>query len=61
MTNFLTKLSSLLCGIRGHDGYLQFDHMNERMSLWCPSCGWHSEGWDLQAKQFKFMKVEAKK
>ena len=40
-----TKLSQLVCGVRGHDALLNLTH--ERISLRCASCGHETPGWDL--------------
>ena len=41
-------LRQALCGLHGHDTYLQFEH--DRMYLRCVSCGHQSRGWELDAE-----------
>lgn len=41
-------LRQTMCGLHGHDTYLQFEH--DRMFLRCVSCGHESRGWELDAE-----------
>ena len=41
----MTWMRQTLCGLHGHDHYLQFEH--DRMFLRCVSCGHESHGWEL--------------
>ena len=41
----LDRLRQMLCGVRGHDSFLQF--RRNRMFLRCVSCGHESPGWML--------------
>lgn len=46
MATVVTWMSSLLCGLGGHDTLLQFSR--GRMYLKCVSCGHESPGWDIK-------------
>jgi hypothetical protein len=41
----LDRLRQTLCGLHGHDAFLQFEE--ERMFLKCVSCGHETPGWEL--------------
>jgi len=41
----LDRLRQTLCGLHGHDAFLQFEQ--ERMFLKCVSCGHETPGWEL--------------
>jgi hypothetical protein len=41
----LDRLRQTLCGLHGHDAFLQFEQ--ERMFLKCVSCGHETHGWTL--------------
>ena len=40
----VTRLSQLLCGIKGHDTLLHFE--GKRVMMRCASCGHHTPGWE---------------
>ncbi len=41
----VARLQQILCGLRGHDTIVHFEH--GRMSLQCVSCGHESPGWTV--------------
>lgn len=43
----LRLLRSFLCGLRGHEEYMMFDRPNA-VYLWCPNCGYETEGWTVE-------------
>ena len=45
----MESLRRLICAIRGHEDYLQFD--NNRVYLQCISCGHESPGWTIDARR----------
>jgi hypothetical protein len=40
----LGRLRQVLCGLRGHDAVLHYEH--RRMMMRCTSCGYDSPGWE---------------
>ena len=46
---FMTSLKRLLCALRGHEDYLQFE--KNRVYLQCLSCGHESPGWTVDARR----------
>ena len=47
LARLTTRMSQLVCGVRGHDTLLHFE--DERISLRCVSCGHETPGWELSA------------
>lgn len=47
--NLMALLIRLICAIRGHDDYLQFE--KNRMYLQCTACGHESPGWTIDARR----------
>jgi hypothetical protein len=45
----MASLMRLICAIRGHEDYLQFD--KNRMFLQCIDCGHVSPGWTIDARR----------
>jgi hypothetical protein len=45
----LSRVRQVLCAIRGHDLYLNFER--RRLSLQCALCGWDSPGWTLERSE----------
>ena len=45
MVNVFDWIRRGLCGVRGHDGMVRFEH--DRMFLKCFSCGYESPGWTI--------------
>jgi hypothetical protein len=45
----MESLRRLICAIRGHDDYLQFE--KNRLYLQCISCGHESPGWTVDARR----------
>lgn len=43
------SLRRLLCALRGHEDYLQFE--KNRVYLQCVSCGHESPGWTVDARR----------
>lgn len=43
------SLKRLLCALRGHEDYLQFE--KNRVYLQCVSCGHESPGWTVDARR----------
>jgi hypothetical protein len=43
----MESLKQLLCGLRGHEDYLQFD--KNRVYLHCVACGYESPGWTVDS------------
>jgi hypothetical protein len=41
----LERIRQLICGMHGHDTFLQFEH--DRLFLRCVSCGHQTSGWEL--------------
>jgi hypothetical protein len=39
------RLGELLCGIRGHEMVMHFEH--KRVSMRCTSCGHDTPGWEI--------------
>jgi hypothetical protein len=45
MTWLIEPLRRVLCGLRGHDTIMEFEH--DRLSLRCMSCSFRTRGWSL--------------
>jgi hypothetical protein len=45
LARLMTRVSQLVCGVRGHDTLLHFG--DERISLRCASCDHETPGWEL--------------
>ena len=56
----MESLRRLICAIRGHEDYLQFE--KNRVYLQCISCGHESPGWTVDARRpvLKFDALRAK-
>jgi hypothetical protein len=46
--HLMESLRRLICAIRGHEDYLQFE--KNRVYLQCISCGHESPGWTVDAR-----------
>jgi hypothetical protein len=44
----MTRVSQLLCGLRGHDSVLHFE--GKRVNMRCTSCGHDTPGWDVSGR-----------
>jgi hypothetical protein len=44
----ITRLSQLLCGLRGHDAVLHFE--GKRVMMRCTSCGHDTPGWEVSGR-----------
>ena len=44
----MESLKRLICGIRGHEDYLQFE--KDRVYLQCVACGHESPGWTVEPR-----------
>ena len=49
LTALMESLIRLICAIRGHEDFLQFD--KNRVYLQCISCGHESPGWTVDARR----------
>ena len=47
--HLMESLRRLICAIRGHEDYLQFE--KNRVYLQCISCGHESPGWTIEARR----------
>lgn len=47
--HLMESLRRLICALRGHEDYLQFD--KNRVYLQCISCGHESPGWTVAARR----------
>jgi len=58
--HLMESLRRLICAIRGHEDYLQFE--KNRVYLQCISCGHESPGWTVDARRpvLKFQALRAK-
>ena len=45
----MASLKQLLCSLRGHEDYLQFD--KNRVYLHCVACGYESPGWTVESRR----------
>ena len=45
----MESLKRLLCALRGHEDYLQFE--KNRVYLQCVACGHESPGWTVDARK----------
>lgn len=45
----MESLKQLLCGLRGHEDYLQFE--KNRVYLQCVACGYESPGWTVDSRK----------
>jgi hypothetical protein len=44
MSRTMTRLSQLICGMRGHEGVVHFE--GKRVMMRCTSCGHDTPGWE---------------
>jgi hypothetical protein len=48
MNRTVSRVSQLLCGLRGHDSVLHFE--GKRVNMRCTSCGHDTPGWDVSGR-----------
>ena len=48
MARAASRLSQVLCGLRGHDSVLHFE--GNRVMMRCTSCGHDSPGWEISGR-----------
>jgi len=48
MNRAVSRVSQLLCGLRGHDSVLHFE--GKRVMMRCTSCGHDSPGWEVSGR-----------
>ena len=44
----LSRVSQIICGLRGHDAVLHFE--GKRVMMRCTSCGHDSPGWEVSGR-----------
>ena len=44
----ISRISQLLCGLRGHDSVLHFE--SNRVMMRCTSCGYDTPGWEITGR-----------
>jgi hypothetical protein len=44
----VSRVSQLLCGLRGHDSVLHFER--NRVNMRCTSCGYDTPGWEISGR-----------
>ena len=44
----VSRVSQLLCGLRGHDSVLHFER--NRVNMRCTSCGHDTPGWEISGR-----------
>ncbi len=44
----VSRVSQLLCGLRGHDSVLHFER--NRVNMRCTSCGYDTPGWEITGR-----------
>jgi hypothetical protein len=44
----VSRVSQLLCGLRGHDAVLHFER--NRVNMRCTSCGYDTPGWEISGR-----------
>ena len=44
----VSRVSQLLCGLRGHDSVLHFE--GKRVNMRCTSCGHDTPGWEVSGR-----------
>ena len=44
----MSRVSQLLCGLRGHDSVLHFER--NRVNMRCTSCGHDTPGWEINGR-----------
>ena len=47
--HFMESLRRLICSLRGHEDYLQFE--KNRVYLQCVACGHESPGWTIDTRR----------
>jgi hypothetical protein len=48
VTRAVSRLSQLVCGLRGHDSVLHFE--GNRVNMRCTSCGYDTPGWEITGR-----------
>jgi len=48
MTRIVDAVRQAMCGLRGHDSVLHFEH--QRVLLRCTTCGHDSPGWEISGQ-----------
>ena len=48
MNRAVSRVSQLLCGLRGHDSVLHFE--GKRVNMRCTSCGHDTPGWEVSGR-----------
>ena len=56
--SFMKSLRRLICALRGHESYLQFE--KNRLYLRCVGCGHESPGWTVDVSRQPVLRFQAR-